>query len=69
MNWCERINHCVAPCDACKAPYIIGQKYYCTKLNYCKEGEWCKNNTCQGIMYSGNYEYKPRDIDPCLNHN
>ena len=68
-RWCQRVKKCVTPCKGCRAPYIIGNKYYCTKLNYCKVGEWCRGNSCHGKKYGKNYKYQPTDLDPCLNHN
>ena len=68
-RWCQRVKSCVTKCAGCRAPYIIGNKYYCTKLNYCKAGEQCSRNSCQGIQYGQFYRYYPRDTDPCINHN
>ena len=68
-KWCQRTKGCVRPCGECKAPYVIGDQYFCTKLNYCKVGEWCRGNKCIGRQYGQNYSYYPSDIDPCLNHN
>ena len=68
-RWCQRVNSCVKKCAKCKAPYVIGDRFYCTKLNYCKAGEKCVENSCIGVQYGKEYVYKPHDIDPCLNHN